>query len=87
MSTRETMTGPERIDLLLHQAEQFRSLDLRTEAISRARHALAQCDKELARASDPREAREILTRRTLALDLLRRMGGPPLPSTEEHGTI
>lgn len=81
------MTGPERIDILLRQAEQFRELDLRTEAIARARHALAQCDKELAAALDAHEAREILTRRTLALELLRRLGGPPLPSTQEHATI
>lgn len=87
MSTRETTTPAERIDMLLHQVEQFRALELHGEAVARARHALAQCEKELAHTGDPHERREILVRRSLALELLRRLGGPPLPSTQEHGTI
>ena len=87
MSTREVTTPAERIDLLLHQVQQFLDLDLHGEAIARARHALAQCEKELAQAEDPAIRQDILTRQHLAIDLLNRMGGKPLPSDEEHSTI
>ncbi|UJR86015.1 hypothetical protein [Sandaracinus amylolyticus] len=87
MSTRDVTTPTERIDLLLEQARHFLELDLVGEAIARTRHALAQCEKELAHASDAATRHEIITRREIAIDLLNRLGGKPLPSDEEHGTI
>jgi len=87
MSTRDVTTGTERIDLLLEQARHFLELDLIGEAIARTRHALAQCEKEIAHADDAATRRDIDTRRAIAIDLLNRLGGKPLPSDEEHGTI
>lgn len=87
MSTRSTTTPAERIDLLLQQAQQFRDLDVIEEAIARLRHALAQCEKELRLAADPRTAREIETRRAYAIEQLRALGAPPRPTTHEHSTF
>lgn len=87
MSTRATTTAAERIDMLLQQARHFLELDLIGEATARTRHALAQCEKELALHDDPGVRRDVLTRRGIALDLLARLGGKPLPSTQEHSTI
>jgi hypothetical protein len=87
LTTRDPTSSIARVDILVGQVRDFLDLDLLGEAIARARHALAQCDKELAQPQDESTREDLRTRRVFVVELLERLGVDPLPSRQEHGTI
>lgn len=87
MSTRAVTTPVERVDLHICFIDQFLALDLVGEAKARARHALAQCGKELRAPVDAATRRQIEERRVYLEHLLRKLGADPAPDPREHATI
>ncbi|MCX7808382.1 MAG: hypothetical protein N2515_07220 [Deltaproteobacteria bacterium] len=70
--TRRTTSPLERIDMLLVQAERFREMGLRSEAIARAKALLRQAEVEAKEA--PELAPEIESRKRLAIELIQSLG-------------
>ena len=75
MPTRTT-TAPQRIDMLLAQAERFLDLDLHGEAIARAKQVIAYAERGRRRAGDDETRAAFESRRLLGEALLERLGEP-----------